>query len=211
MAAGLASSTAQVYSLNVVGYVNQTVEAGKWYMWGNPLSAPTNTTAGVLSGLSGTAANWDGALVYAWHGGWGDADTYVGALGQWIPGTLAVAPGTGFFFYAPTAGTVTFVGEVGTTNKWSLATGWNCVASTFPVSTNLVSLGLIGQDDGAGKNDLVYRYNNGYNNGDTYVGGLGWVGTGPDANGPVLNVAEGIFYQNAQTAPVTWTKTFTIQ
>lgn len=209
LAAGLAPSMAQVYSLNVVGYVNQTVQANKWYMWGNPLKASTNTTAGVLSGLSGNATDWDGALVYAWHGGWGSADTYVGALGQWLPGTLDVAPGTGFFFYSPTNGTVTFVGEVVTTNDWQLASGWNCVASAFPTSDTLVGLGLLGQDNGAGKNDLVYRYNNGYNAGDTYVNGLGWLGTAT-SNGPVLNVAEGIFYQNAQSAAVHWVKSFTI-
>ena len=40
------------------------------------------------------------------------------------------------------------------------------------------------------------RYNNGYNSGDTYITGIGWIGTA-DTNGPVLNVGEGIFYQNA--------------
>jgi len=208
LAAGLASSMAQnVYSLNVVGYVNQPVVANQWYLWGNPLDAGTNTTAVALAGLSGNKDDWNNALVYTFAGGaFGNADTYVGlGVDQWIPGTLNVAPGTGFFFFAPTNGTVTFVGNVVTTNTFALTGGaWNLVSSAFPSTNSLVNMGLVG-----GNNDFVYRYNNGYNNGDTFISPVGWIGTG-DTNGPVLNVGEAVFYQNAN-ATVNWVKSFTIQ
>jgi len=65
-------------------------------------------------------------------------------------------------------------------------------------------------DDGLGHNDVVYRYANGYNAGDTYLQGLGWLGTGTPPGGPVLDVGEAIFYQNAQSAQSHWVKSFTI-
>ena len=45
----------------------------------------------------------------------------------------------------------------------------------------------------------------------TSISPVGWLGTdAPDANGPVLNVGEGIFYHNAN-ATVNWVQSFTIQ
>jgi hypothetical protein len=224
LAASLASSMAQnVYSLNVVGYVNQTVQAGHWYMWGNPLSANGgNFTTNVIpaTALSGDGSAWANALVYAYtaSGGFGNADTFYAQSGftNWFPGTLDLSPGNGFFFYAPTSGTVTFVGQVVTTNKFSLPgpNTWSMVGSAYPVSTNLVELGIVG-----GANDQVYRYgsvNNpaGYDNGATYynVPGtfVGWFDSyGTSSNGPTLNVGEAVFYKNAN-ATVNWTKVFTI-
>ena len=41
------------------------------------------------------------------------------------------------------AGTVTFVGEVVTTNTFNLpGSSWNMVASAFPATNNLVAMGL---------------------------------------------------------------------
>lgn len=217
LGASLVSTFAQVYSLNVVGYVNKTVAANTWYLWTNPLKTTNDTTATVMAGLSGTLANWDNSLVYGWNsvacapGSFTDAETFVGALGQWLPGTVDLSPGKGFFFFAATAGTVTFVGEVGTTNDICLpANAWTLVGSTFPISADLATLGFEGRDGGGDLQDLVYRYSGGYNAGDTFVNGLGWLGTGTPPGGPVLDVGEGIFYQNKQAAQSHWVKSFTI-
>jgi len=209
-----------VYSLNVVGYVNQTVQAGHWYMWGNPLKASTgNLTTNVLTGMSGDLNNWNNALVYAYtpSGGYGNPDTFISVTGfqGWFPGTLDLSPGNGFFFYAPTNGTVTFVGEVVTTNKFNLPGGntFSMVGSSYPVSTNLLELGLVG-----GNGDVVFRYGsvnnpNGYDNGAQFInvpGFVGWFDSyGSPTNGPTLTVGEGVFYKNAN-ATVNWTKVFTI-
>ena len=73
---------------------------------------------------------------------------------DWLPGTLDLTPGNGFFFFAPTNGTVTFVGNVVTTNNFNLAgNAWSMVPSAFPSTNNLVAMGLVG-----GNNDFVYRY-----------------------------------------------------
>jgi len=206
LSASLFSTFAQVYSLNVVGYVNKTVAANSWYLWSNPLKTTNDTTATVLAGLSGTLDNWGDSLVYGWNGGFTDADTFVAGLNQWIPGTIDLSPGKGFFFFAKTAGTVTYVGEVVTTNDVILpANAWTLTGSAFPISADLQTLGFTGN-----ALDFVYRFNNGYNDGDTFVTDVGWVGTGTPPGGPVLDVGEGIFYQNAQGTQTHYVKSFTI-
>src|SRR6266446_1325324 len=55
LAAGLASSMAQsnVYSLNVVGYVNKVMPSGgKYIMISNPLNTTSNTINSLLSGAA---------------------------------------------------------------------------------------------------------------------------------------------------------------
>jgi len=216
LGASLVSTFAQVYSLNVVGYVNKTVAANTWYMWTNPLKTTNDTTATVLAGLSGDPANWADSLVYGWNmvncapGGYTDAETYVPGPG-WLPGTVDLSPGKGFWFFAKAAGTVTFVGEVAMTNDLCLpANSWTIIGSSFPISADLQTLGFQGKDNGAGLQDFVYRYNNGYNDGDTYVDPVGWLGTGTPPGGPVLDVGEAIFYNNKQTTETRWVKSFTI-
>jgi len=221
LAAGLASSMAQVYSLNVVGYVNQTVQANHWYLLGNPLDLSaqggTNTTTYVLSGLksaSGNPDDWANSVVYGFTGGAysGTADTYYAGFG-WAPGTIDLTPGNGFFFQAGTNGTVTFVGQVVTTNTFTLAgpNAWSLVSSAFPATNSLVAMGLAGNN-----NDLVYRYGDtahpgGFNNGTTYYASFGWADDeGSPVAGPTLNVGEAVFYQN-NTAAVKWVQSFTIQ
>ncbi len=215
LVASIGASMAQsnVYSLNVVGYVTKTVTAGQWYMMSNPLKTGDNTSGVVMTGLSGDPLNWDNSLIYPWNGGYGDPDTFVGALNMWIPGTLDLTPGNGFFFQAGASGTITFVGEVVTNNDVTIPqNGWSMVGSAFPSTNSIVACGFIGQDDGNGRNDLVYRWiSGGYADPSTYVGGLGWVGSdSPTFDGPVLDLAEACFYNNTQTAPVHYVKHFTI-
>jgi hypothetical protein len=233
LAAGLASSMAQnVYSLNVVGYVNQTVTANTWYLWGNPLNAvgTDNGTASVLTNLVSTAPSpslddWANSVVYGFvSGAYTAGDAYYGALYGWYPGTVAgggadLTPGNGFFFYPATNGTVTFVGQVTTNNTFHLAgpAAWSLVASAFPATNTLSAMGLVGQ-----ANDVVYRFNKavfgGYDQGTANYGApYNWYDGDPQAGpgdttsaGPVLNVAEGVFYQN-NNATVNWTQNFTIQ
>jgi hypothetical protein len=231
LAAGLASSMAQnVYSLNVVGYVNQTVTANTWYMWGNPLNAvgTDNGTESVLTNLVSTAPSpqpndWANSVVYGFvSGSYTAGDAYYPNYG-WFPGNVAgggadLTPGNGFFFYPATNGTVTFVGQVTTNNSFHLAgpAGWSLVSSAFPATNTLTAMGLIGVP-----NDVVYRFNKaafgGYDQGTANYPSYGWYDGDPTAGpgdtttaGPVLNVGEAVFYQNFSPT-VTWTQNFTIQ
>src|SRR6185369_1228000 len=77
LAAGIASSMAQsnVYSLNVVGYVNRTfVGGGLFSLTSNPLNTTNNTLAGIF-GANGVGLP-SGSQVQAWNYGTQDFDVY---------------------------------------------------------------------------------------------------------------------------------------
>jgi hypothetical protein len=105
LVAGVASSMAQsnVYSVNVVGYVNQTLPAGALTAVANPLSDGTNTLDSVFGGLfpnKSTAQIWTGS-----------GFSLSSRSGSWVP-NFAIPPGVGVFVTAKTAYTNTYVGSV---------------------------------------------------------------------------------------------------
>jgi hypothetical protein len=135
LAAGLASSMAQnVYSLNVVGYVNVTVTGGGNYnLLANPLN---NTTGNNLTNLfSGPQANtsqvlkWDPILV-----DFSAVQPFYSA-GAWSA-NLPLNVGEGFFYVNQGATfTQTFVGEVvqgSFTNVLSGSGNYNCIGASVP-------------------------------------------------------------------------------
>src|SRR5262245_30453866 len=93
LAAGVATSMAQsnVYSLNVVGYVNTAVVGsggdGKFQMICNPLNA-TNNTIGVLIPTCP-----DFSALYKWNGTGFDIATFF--LGSWDHPEYTLNPGEG--------------------------------------------------------------------------------------------------------------------
>jgi len=237
VAAGVASSMAQtsnVYSLNIVGYVNVPVQSGKFYLIQNPLNnTPDNTISNVFqaSGFdsSGVAdAGWNNAQILLWTGtGYATAIQYFSGFGWAGAGaadqTNLVGPGTGFFFLSTSNATLTFVGSVqlGSTNI--LKPGFSLVGSEYPASLPLMSLGLTGGDT-----DQILRWNSAAAGTGTfltaieYFANYGWLdpnagdGAGP-TNGPSLNVGEGIFYFGAGLGPndagpvnFTWAQSFTV-
>src|SRR5262245_21027337 len=106
-AAGIASSLAQVYSVNVVGYVNVSLTAG-FNLICNPLK---NTAGNQLNNILPLTAADDGTIVYWYAGGAFQNSTFFSAAGGWIP-NQPINPGTGIFISVAAAKTVTFVGEV---------------------------------------------------------------------------------------------------
>ncbi len=106
LVAGLVSSQAQsnVYSANIVGYVNVTNPAGTFVMLANPLDNGTNDLAGLLS------ASPNGSTVYVYSPANG-LQLSTKSKGIWAP-NYVVPPGSGFFYSAPVVGTNTFVGNV---------------------------------------------------------------------------------------------------
>jgi len=206
---------AQVYSLNIVGYVNKPVEALKFYLLENPLTQ-ANSGGNNVTNVIKLDDTWDGTLVYGFeNGSLYVASTYVAGLGWFSddPAKAVLTPGKGFYLYPTKAGTVTFVGEVTLSSTNTLAGGnkYNLVGSPYPASLSLTALGLTGVDG-----DIVYRYSTAANklNPITFVGGLGWyddsVANGGPVAGPALDVGEGIFYFNPNT-DFTWKQAFTVQ
>jgi len=216
LAAGVATSMAQsnVYSLNVVGYVNVPVPVG-YSLIANPLNAGNNTVSNVFNSAvaSGAAV---GSTVYTWNGTSLTPNQNDQFDTTWQNPSLVLAPGTGFFFYNPNAPfTNTFVGEVnqGALSK-SIPTGYSVHSSLVPLSGFLqTDLGITNAVPG----DTVYLWT-GTSLApcvkDQFDGT--WQPLNPpfssDPNkGPVINIGQGFFYQNASGAAISWSRNFTVQ
>jgi hypothetical protein len=152
-AAGIATSMAQVFSVNAVGYVNTTVEPG-YSIISNPLTAANNTIAELFKGVPA------GTQIYKYNGAAGFAiATYDVDEGGFTPADVAaqtVLPGEGVFIRNPGPGnlTITFVGEVPQGDlKNPLPAGLSIKSSMVPQAGTAKELGLVGS---AG--DQVYQY-----------------------------------------------------
>jgi hypothetical protein len=223
VAAGVASSMAQsnVYSLNIVGYVNVPVPAG-FSILSNPLDDGLNDSNVISSVLSSTNTE-DGDLVYLFSPtqGYANIETFFNIPGNfvgWSPGTNSVAPGTGFFFFSKHATNITFVGQIaaGTYTNALAAGSFNLVGSIVPEALPLGSAGWTNTlQVNATDSDNAYRFSaanfGGYDI-ISYFGGYGWVdgdvSGGGSSNGPVLNVGEGFFLQSKLGG--NWVQTFTV-
>lgn len=201
-AAGIISSVAQsnVYSINVVGYVNRDCAGnGAYTLLANPLDSGTNTFNGVLA-----AALPANSKVLKWNGT--GFNTYTRSASGWVPpsgGATTLNPGEGFFVQTPAGSStvpITFVGNVlqgSLTNSFPLL--FNLSGNLFPDSGTLTSLGMTPP---AG--DKILLWNGvGYN---TYTkSASGWV---PPA-GPSINVADG-FFVNTPSGTFDWVRNVTV-
>jgi hypothetical protein len=187
LAAGLLSSQAQsnVYSVNVVGYVNKPFTALAFELVGNPLDDGTNSLNSALATLANKsqAQFWNGASF----------DNYTKGGGVW-PAAPSIAPGVGLFVKSQTTLTNTFVGSVACPVGGSVTTAlpagvFVLVANKIPYAGDLNSTN-IGLDVLANKSQVQTW------NGASFVnftkGGGVWPAT-------TLNVAQG-FFLKSQTA-----------
>jgi hypothetical protein len=217
-AAGIASSMAQVYSVNAVGYINVTVPAGKYAIIANQLTnSPGNYLTNVLStGVpdSASLAKWDAAT-----GLFLDVDTYYDGYGwrdsSFNPSSTQFNPGEAAFFQNPSGVpiTLTFVGEVpqGDTLSVSVLSGYNLISSIVPMSTSLTNATMgfpVPPDQTA---YLEWDANAGaYKEVLTYYTGYGWKdGSFNDAN-PTPAVGGGFFMQNPDLGSFQWTRSFKV-
>lgn len=208
LAAGALTSMAQsnVYSVNVVGYVNVNLSSG-FNLIANQLDYDG-------TGLNNTVQNVFGTnlvgTVYAFSGGAfaSPAASYSSKTG-WTGGTnaanAALKPGGAVFAAVSAPKTITLVGTV---DQGALSTpyiaGFNMIASQVPQA------GLMQTDLGYAPsgNVTVYRYNAGTQ---TYASPAStWSSkTGWSPSQPSLNVGEGVFL--ATSVGGTWTRNFTVQ
>jgi len=213
LAAGVASSLAQsnVYSLNVVGYVNITLSTG-FNLIANQLDVDGNGTNNTVQGTFGTngipnLARWYG---YSPATGFGIA-TFFATTGTWSGGggtaNNAVNPGNGGWFFVPGASGVT-VTTVGTVPQGSvgypIVSGFQIVSFKDPIS------GRVKTDFGfpAGNLDRFYQFSpvTGYAI-KTYFSGTGtWSPSEPN-----LAVGEAAWLQRGSAGATTWVQSFTVQ
>jgi len=228
LAVGIISSEAQVYSQNVVGYVNLTVTNHTFAMVANQLDTGSNTVDNVLpSGAvssSTTLLLWNGAAFQQFiyynaddspdgNVGWYDVSTQ-------NPCTNNLNIGAGAFIHNPSASdiTLTTVGQVAQgTNQYSVVSGYNLYSIPVPLSTNLYVMGFPAtslQDtyllwNGSGFNaPLIY-----YNADDSPDGNAGWYTFGdvPKDGDPTVWPQVGqSFFINHHGGSTTWTNIFIV-
>jgi hypothetical protein len=211
LAVGLSTSVAQnVYSLNVVGYVNVSLQANKLSFLSVPL-APVDGNFNITNTIVLSDAQ-DGALLYKWAGtGWDpNVPSWFAGIG-WSPDTV-ISNGTAFFLQPAASSTLTFVGQVPQgALAYNIPAGLSTLANQVPVSANFPG-STVGNDG-----DLMYVWNNVSSAWSptvwSYFGGVGWDnggGAGNSINGPMLNPADGVFYANSGVA-IPFTQNFTVQ
>jgi len=208
-AAGVATSMAQVYSVNAVGYVNVNVDAG-FNMVSNPLNAADNSVGNLFKNFQGTIPGGLKVFIFDESTGnfitvqWDDLDS------KFIPDADAartLTPGNGVFVFNPgtTQLKLTFVGEVpqGSLSN-PLPRGFSIKATQVPQDGKPDVLGLPGQGG-----DKVFRFNKTTKAYDTYTFDdldNKWI---PDPGLPVIPVGEAFFLFRAQSAGA-WTRTFSV-
>jgi hypothetical protein len=190
LAAG-GSAYAQVYSQNIVGYVNRTVPKGKFVLIANPLNNGGNTVAEVIQ------TTGDLSLYHFVNGGFAPSTSLGGA---WIEGdAVVIAPGGGFF--ASSNGDadvkVTFVGEVAVGKTVNIPKGISLISSALPQAGTLDALEYPVGDE------TVYQFVNG-----GYAGSLSLGGSWIDPS-PTVAVGDAFFVINDGNAK-TWTRSFKI-
>jgi hypothetical protein len=236
LAVGIITSKAQVYSQNIVGYVNQPVNFG-FNTIATPLDSSTgNSLTNLIQGIVSGA--YDGSYVYIWNGAGYNTyyvDSSQGGLddsGDNGPVPVPnVNPGTAYFFKNEAASnTVTYVGTVHidgagsstnvvgvTTNTFG--TGLTFVASKLPVGGGLNSVLELPTQTGLLDGDYIYVPNivaskvSGFTT--YYIDESGNGGNGiSDAgdNGlvpePIIPVGSGFFIKSYSTSPFSWVQSY---
>jgi hypothetical protein len=219
LAVGLSTSVAQnVYSLNVVGYVNVSLQANKLSFLSLPL-APVDGNFNITNTIV-LDNSQDFANIYAWAGTkWNTTvPTWIGAdLGGtgWSP-DMVISNGVGFFIASAANSTLTFVGQVPQgTLSYRIPAGLSTLANQVPVATNFPGA-TIGNDF-----DNILTWNQAGQKWSatswTFIGsdlgGTGWDNGGAAGNnpaGPLLNPGDAAFYVNGGAA-IPFTQNFTVQ
>jgi hypothetical protein len=197
-AIGVTSSMAQVYSVNLVGYINKQIPAG-FYMVANQLN---NGTGNKVVDLIPNPP--EGTIVYKFNPASGGYLT-VAFLDGAYEGvtTMTLAPGEGAFIKSPSAHTATFVGEVVLSSATTVPSGFSVLSSVVPQAAKLDTIGFP-----AVEGDIIYNFNpvtGGYKV-SSYLDGA-WEGAYGGA--PTPDIGESFFVKHTG-APSTWTRTFTV-
>jgi hypothetical protein len=212
--ASVATSMAQVFSVNAVGYVNKTFANPGFYIISNPLNNGNNQIGTVIPSAP------DNTIAYRFaNGAFGDALSFVAGAG-WFgsagAATDVIAPGEGFFIQIPagsTPVTLTFVGDVpqGASLTQPIPAGFSLQASQVPISAGLSTTGNSGMNFPAVDNDTVYFFNGAtqtYKDAISFIAGAGWFDS-TGANDPTPAVGEGFFLSRSGAAG-SWVRSFSV-
>jgi len=227
LAASAATTMAQsnVYSLNVVGYIQvPTYGGGNFNMVANPLNNTNNGIANLFANAQ------DGDQVYRWNAGIQDLDgtiyTYSTFSHSW-DGNFTLQPGEGVFYANAGNNTnITFVGDV-IQGAYTQPVGivgsgsFNLVSSSVPLGyipgsgtfqnfvgasfTNAV-VGVNPQDG-----DQIYKWDPSIQDLYGQIATYSTFSHSWDDTTLIVNNGEGFFYAGAGTNQVTWSRNYTVQ
>jgi multidrug efflux pump subunit AcrA (membrane-fusion protein) len=200
-AAGVASSYAQVYSVNAVGYVNTVLKVG-YNLISNPLNAQDNTIGALFAGLP------IGTQIFKFSGGnyvTATLDEFSGLYEPLSARNTTVTPGEGVFVSLPVGSgdtTITFVGEVpqGQLNN-ALPQGLSIRSSMVPQAGNVDDL-LFPKEIG----DQIFKYNENTQSYTTFTVDEFTGAWSPLA--PILDVGEAVFV--SKLAAGSWNRDFSV-
>jgi hypothetical protein len=203
--AGIASSFAQVYSVNVVGYINLTL-TNTFSLIANQLdNGNGNLVTNMFTGLPNQT------VFYKFNGATYDSLTYITGtpVPTWSAGPnrlMTLAPGEGVFVKKPTTApsiSVTFVGEVLQGDLVNpVAVGFDMYSAMVPQEGGITTVHAYT----ASNQDTVYEWL-----GTGWSTARVWLGTAvpPRWNvEPILQVGEAVFINSR--AAKNWTRTFTV-
>jgi hypothetical protein len=202
LAAGVMTSQAQVYSQNIVGYINIPLTPG-YNLVANQLDVDgTGTNNGIFTTIGTNLPT--GTKVLSWNGSGYSSATYAASTQKWIGNSSVISnsmnPGAGFFIDVGVVTNVTFVGNVITgTNTYPIVTGYQVVAPSGPVA------GTIDTTNGyhPSKGDKILVWNGSGYSGKTYSGTT-WIGGDPQ-----LTVGQSVFLQAVNNT--NWTEVLNVQ
>jgi hypothetical protein len=211
-AAGVATSMAQVFSVNAVGYVNKTIPANSFALISNPLTAADNRINELFKGVP------PGTQIYKFNGTGFDTATF-DALDNaflWSPTTASnteLKPGEGAFVKnnGTTPLTITFVGEVPQgTQVNPLPAGLSVKSSIIP-QRGTISDPNFGYTAAAG--DQIYQFNTGTQKYDVFTFDSldnAWLNSQNQPVAPVIEVGDAFFLRKPAGTATSWTRTFNV-
>ncbi len=203
MAAGAATSMAQsnVYSLNIVGYINYSQPANSFRVAANPLNLTNNDVSFVFT----SASSYPALTIYKRNSsGTGyDFQSFDPDLLAWT-GPLDVSPGAGLWIQSPVGNTFsnTYVGEVKLSSTVAIKAGYNLISSVVP------DTGLLQTNDGipGAPGDIIYFQNSSGTGYDQYPYDPDLGFWSPE---PTNQVARGFWYLNSGTLK-NWVRNFSV-
>jgi hypothetical protein len=231
LAAGIISTQAQVYSQNVVGYINLPVPNGHYALLANQLDTGSNTLDNVLT--SGTVSSdttillWNGTSFHQYIY-YNSGDSPDGNNGWYDPlnnnpaTNVNLSLSSGAFIHNSSGAQITLptVGQVFQgTNTVTVSPGYNIYSVPEPlagISIDQLGFPAVSSADtylkwtGTSYYQLIY-----YNSGDSPDGGTGWydplTNVAEDTNSADWHQAGQAFFVHHVGAAETWTNSFTVQ
>jgi len=198
----MVAANAQVYSVNVVGYVTVTLSGNNFRLLSVPLISTNTTLSTLIPNPAPGMRFWRFVPTPAPNGTW----TIIDEDGGWT-GDCPLAAGDGFFVKLAQPGdslTITFVGEVAekTASNKNLPPGMSMQGSLVPQAGAIDDVNTLNVPGVDGNRIWAMNENGSWKNTADYDGG--WTAS------TSIGVADGFWYLNSTQNPIPWNRNFTV-